>query len=80
MAVATGLPDSKVGTFTPALYDEAKKNGWNVISMKNDGGASSRSSSSTADDITFAPPARPGARNVMAICSIVFTIWTLNDD
>ena len=30
------LPDSKVGTFTPALYDEAKKNGWTVISMKND--------------------------------------------
>jgi phosphoglycolate phosphatase-like HAD superfamily hydrolase len=33
---AHGLPDSKVGTFTPALYDEAKKNGWTVISMKND--------------------------------------------
>ena len=30
-----GLPDSKLGTFTPALYDEAKKNGWTVISMKN---------------------------------------------
>ena len=26
----------KVGTFTQALYDEAKKNGWTVISMKND--------------------------------------------
>ena len=33
---AANLPDSKVGTFTPALYDEAKKNGWMVISMKND--------------------------------------------
>ncbi len=33
---AAGLPDSKVGTFTPALYDEAGKNGWTVISMKND--------------------------------------------
>jgi phosphoglycolate phosphatase-like HAD superfamily hydrolase len=33
---AAGLPDSKVGTFTPALYDEAKKNGWTIISMKND--------------------------------------------
>jgi phosphoglycolate phosphatase-like HAD superfamily hydrolase len=31
-----GLPDTKVGTFTPALYDEAKKRGWLVISMKND--------------------------------------------
>jgi hypothetical protein len=33
---AAGLPDTRVGTFTPALYDEAKKNGWTVISMKND--------------------------------------------
>jgi haloacid dehalogenase-like hydrolase len=33
---ATGLPASRVGTFTPALYDEAKKKGWTVISMKND--------------------------------------------
>ena len=32
---AHGLPDTKVGTFTQ-LYDEAKKNGWTVISMKND--------------------------------------------
>jgi phosphoglycolate phosphatase-like HAD superfamily hydrolase len=33
---AEKLPDTKVGTFTQALYDEAKKNGWIVISMKND--------------------------------------------
>jgi phosphoglycolate phosphatase-like HAD superfamily hydrolase len=33
---ALGLPDSKVGTFTQALYEEAQKNGWIVISMKND--------------------------------------------
>jgi hypothetical protein len=33
---ATGLPDSKVGTFTQALYDEAMKGGWTVISMKRD--------------------------------------------
>ena len=33
---ADGLPDTKVGTFTQALYDEAKSKGWNVISMKND--------------------------------------------
>jgi len=33
---AQGLPDTKVGTFTQALYDEAQKNGWTVISMKND--------------------------------------------
>jgi hypothetical protein len=33
---ATGLPDTKVGTFTQALYDEAMKDGWNVISMKKD--------------------------------------------
>ena len=29
-------PDSKVGTFSDALMAEAKKNGWVVISMKND--------------------------------------------
>jgi phosphoserine phosphatase len=33
---AQGLPDTKVGTFTQALYDEAMKKGWTVISMKND--------------------------------------------
>ena len=33
---ANGLPDTKVGTFPQALYDEAKSRGWNVISMKND--------------------------------------------
>ena len=33
---AEGLPDTKVGTFTQDLYDEAKKDGWVVISMKND--------------------------------------------
>jgi hypothetical protein len=33
---AQGLPDTNVGTFTQALYDEAKQKGWTVISMKND--------------------------------------------
>ena len=33
---ATGLPDSRIGTFTQPLYDEAKAKGWTVISMKND--------------------------------------------
>jgi len=33
---AQGLPNSNVGTFTQALYDEAKARGWIVISMKND--------------------------------------------
>jgi phosphoserine phosphatase len=33
---AQGLRPSKVGTFTQALYDEAKKKGWIVISMKDD--------------------------------------------
>ena len=31
-----GLRDTKVGTFTQALYDEAKKKSWTVISMKSD--------------------------------------------
>ncbi len=33
---ALGLPDSKVGTFSDALYGEASKQGWLVISMKKD--------------------------------------------
>jgi phosphoglycolate phosphatase-like HAD superfamily hydrolase len=33
---AQGLPDTKVGTFTQTLYDEGKKSGWTMISMKND--------------------------------------------
>ena len=33
---AAGLPDSRVGTFTQALYEEAKKDGRLVISMKSD--------------------------------------------
>jgi hypothetical protein len=33
---ANGLPDTKVGTFTQKLYDEASQKGWTVISMKKD--------------------------------------------
>jgi phosphoglycolate phosphatase-like HAD superfamily hydrolase len=33
---AQGLPDTKVGTFPQALFEEAKAKGWIVISMKND--------------------------------------------
>jgi hypothetical protein len=33
---AKGLPDTKVGTFTQALYDEAKAKNWVVITMKDD--------------------------------------------
>ena len=36
MGLANGLPDTKVGTFTQALMDEAKERGWVVISMKDD--------------------------------------------
>jgi phosphoglycolate phosphatase-like HAD superfamily hydrolase len=33
---AEGLPNSRVGTFPQALYDEAKQKGWHVIHMKTD--------------------------------------------
>ena len=33
---AMGLPDTKVGTFPQALLDEARKQGWLVVSMKDD--------------------------------------------
>jgi phosphoserine phosphatase len=33
---AGGLPDTQVGTLTQALMDEAEKDGWAVVSMKDD--------------------------------------------
>jgi phosphoserine phosphatase len=33
---ALGLPDVKLGAFTQGLYDQAKKDAWTVVSMKND--------------------------------------------
>lgn len=33
---ARGLPDTKVGTFSQPLADEAKKQGWTIVSMKDD--------------------------------------------
>jgi phosphoglycolate phosphatase-like HAD superfamily hydrolase len=33
---AQGLPDTKVGAFSQALYDVAQLNGWVVVSMKKD--------------------------------------------
>jgi phosphoserine phosphatase len=33
---AQGLPDTKLGAFTQAVYDQAKSNNWTVVSMKND--------------------------------------------
>ena len=33
---AKGLPDVKLGAFTQALYDQAQKEGWTVVSMKDD--------------------------------------------
>jgi phosphoglycolate phosphatase-like HAD superfamily hydrolase len=33
---AEGLPDTKVGAFSQALYDEAVKDGWVIIRMKDD--------------------------------------------
>ena len=33
---AQGLSDTTIGILTPALYAEAKKKSWTIISMKND--------------------------------------------
>jgi hypothetical protein len=33
---AEGLPDTKIGTLSQGMYDLAKKQGWTIISMKND--------------------------------------------
>jgi len=33
---AQGLPDTKIGTFSQEMYGMAKRQGWTIISMKND--------------------------------------------
>jgi phosphoserine phosphatase len=33
---ARGLPDVKLGSFTPALDEQAKRDGWTVVSVKDD--------------------------------------------
>ena len=33
---AQGLPKPQLGAFTQALYEQAKRDGWTVVSMKND--------------------------------------------
>ncbi len=33
---AQGLPNAQLGAFTQALYDQTKKDGWTVVSMKDD--------------------------------------------
>jgi len=33
---ALGLPSVRLGAFTPALYEQAKKDGWTIVSMKDD--------------------------------------------
>jgi phosphoserine phosphatase len=33
---ALGLPTPQIGAFTPALYEQAKRAGWTVVSMKDD--------------------------------------------
>ena len=56
---ARGLPDVKYGFFTPALEEHAKKNGWTVVSMKDDWKSvfPAAWSDVTAIDILLAPDA-----------------------
>jgi phosphoglycolate phosphatase-like HAD superfamily hydrolase len=56
---ARGLPDVKLGTFTPALDEQAKKDGWTVVSMKDDWKQVFRTGESpvTAIDILLEPDA-----------------------
>ena len=57
--LARGLPNVKLGTFTPALDEQAQKNGWSVVSMKNDWKTvfSAAQSDVTAIDILLEPDA-----------------------
>jgi hypothetical protein len=56
---ARGLPDVKLGAFTPALDEHAKKDGWIVVSMKDDWKAvfPPEASAVTAIDILLEPDA-----------------------
>ncbi len=56
---ARGLPDVKLGYFTPALDEHAKKDGWTVVSMKDDWKAvfPAAQSEITAVDILLLPNA-----------------------
>jgi phosphoglycolate phosphatase-like HAD superfamily hydrolase len=56
---ARGLPDVKYGYFTPALEEHAKKDGWTVVSMKNDWKSvfPAAQSAVTAIDILLQPDA-----------------------
>jgi phosphoserine phosphatase len=56
---ARGLPDVKLGAFTPALDEHAKKDGWTVVSMKNDWSRvfASEQSGVTAIDVLLEPDA-----------------------
>jgi phosphoglycolate phosphatase-like HAD superfamily hydrolase len=57
---ARGLPDVKYGFFTPALEEHAKKDGWTVVSIKDDWKTvfSAAQSEITAIDILLQPDAR----------------------
>jgi phosphoserine phosphatase len=58
---ARGLPDVKLGAFTPALDAEAKQQGWTVVSMKSDWNAvfspPEEAAAVTAIDILLEPDA-----------------------
>jgi phosphoserine phosphatase len=55
---ARGLPQPKLGAFTPALDEYAKKNGWTIVSMKDDWKQVYPSSATiTAIDILLEPDA-----------------------
>jgi len=56
---ARGLPDAKIGAFTPALDAEAKQQGWTVVSMKSDWSAvfPPEAAAVTAIDVLLEPDA-----------------------
>jgi hypothetical protein len=56
---ARGLPDVRLGAFTPALDEEARKQGWTVVSMKDDWKAvfPPEAAAVTAIDILLEPDA-----------------------
>jgi hypothetical protein len=72
---ARGLPDARLGAFTPALDEHAKKDGWTVVRMKDDWKTvfPAAQSTVTAIDILLEPDAamlqHAGANNARLLAA-----------
>jgi phosphoglycolate phosphatase-like HAD superfamily hydrolase len=81
---ARGLPDVKLGFFTPALEEHANKDGWTIVSMKNDWKTvfPAATSETTAIDILLEPDAtmlEHASANNARLLSVYHTGFALDE-